>query len=78
MPHDAELLPSTGAPSTARSLDDWLTPEAVEADYPFLTADKLTKFRMGPDGPAFTKVGRTAVYRRGDLLDWLRANSREK
>jgi hypothetical protein len=31
---------------------------------------------MGPGGPAFTKIGRAVMYRRGDLLEWLKANSR--
>jgi hypothetical protein len=62
--------------SIPKSPDDWLTPEAVEAEYPAFTASRLTKLRMGPGGPAFTKIGRAVMYRRGDLLEWLKANSR--
>jgi hypothetical protein len=64
------------APAAPKGPDDWLTPEQVEADYPAFTANRLTKLRMGPGGPAFTKVGRGVMYRRGDLLEWLKENSR--
>jgi hypothetical protein len=72
----ATLTPPAPAASLTKSLDDWLTPETVEADFPAFTVNRLTKLRMGPDGPAFTKIGRAVMYRRGDLLDWLKANSR--
>jgi hypothetical protein len=57
------------------SPDDWLVPEAVETEYPAFTRSRLTKLRMGHSGPAFTKIGRGVMYRRGDLLEWLKANS---
>ena len=80
MPNAATLLSDIAPPPAAtlvsKSLDDWMVPEAVEAEFPALTANRLTKLRMGPDGPAFTKIGRAVMYRRGDLLDWLKANSR--
>jgi hypothetical protein len=78
MPDTAAAALTVPAPafSVAKSPDDWLTPEAVEADYPAFTASRLTKLRMGPGGPAFTKIGRAVMYRRGDLLEWLKANSR--
>ena len=78
MPDTAAAALAVPAPAfpAPKIPDDWLTPEQVEADYPAFTANRLTKLRMSPDGPAFTKVGRGVMYRRGDLLEWLKANSR--
>jgi hypothetical protein len=78
MPDTAAAALAVPAPPfpVAKSPDDWLTPEAVEGEYPAFTTGRLTKLRMGPNGPAFTKIFRAVMYRRGDLLEWLKANSR--
>lgn len=47
-------------------------PEA--AHYVGLSESKLSKLRMGPDGPAFHKIGRAVIYDRTDLDVWLSAH----
>ena len=52
MPNTATLLSEPAPPPAAtpisKSVDDWMVPEAVEAEFRALTANRLTKLRMGP------------------------------
>jgi hypothetical protein len=46
------------------------------AEYLRISASKLNKLRMSPDGPNFFKVGSTVIYTQGDLDQWLAAHRR--
>ena len=52
-----------------------LKPKAAAA-YVKWSESRLAKSRIWGDGPAFSKLGRTVVYRKADLDGWLLANRR--
>lgn len=55
-------------------------PEAMRPDgaagYLSLSTQRLAKLRLYGGGPAFIKVGRSVLYRREDLDNWLSSLSR--
>lgn len=53
---------------------EWMRVDAA-ARYIGLSKSMLDKMRMGDTGPAFTKLGRTVVYRRADLERWIGSRS---
>lgn len=52
-----------------------MRPEAA-ATFLALTPQRLAKMRLQGDGPKYCKVGRSILYRPGDLEIWLSAHSR--
>jgi hypothetical protein len=52
-----------------------LRPEQA-AQYLALSAQRLARLRLDGGGPVFTKAGRSILYLRADLDNWLRANRR--
>lgn len=51
-------------------MPDYLkTPEAAE--YTRLSVPTLERKRLVGDGPPFVKAGKSVIYRRSDLDDWL-------
>jgi hypothetical protein len=44
---------------------------AAAADFTGLAIATLAKLRCIGGGPAYLKLGRRVIYRRGDLADWL-------
>lgn len=46
------------------------------AGYLSLTTQRLAKMRLHGGGPAFIKAGRSILYRREDLDNWLASLSR--
>jgi hypothetical protein len=50
-----------------------LRPEQA-AQYLALSVQRLARLRLDGGGPIFTKAGRSILYLRSDLDNWLRAN----
>jgi predicted DNA-binding transcriptional regulator AlpA len=46
------------------------------AEYTALSKSRLDKLRMGDEGPAFFKIGRTVLYSTDDLAAWLTGRRR--
>lgn len=46
------------------------------ADYLGISESTLAKWRVSGTGPVFGKLGRTVIYRRSDLDDWVQENIR--
>ena len=53
-----------------------MRPDAAAA-FLSLTTQRLAKMRLQGDGPIFCKVGRSILYRRPDLEEWLASHSRQ-
>lgn len=54
---------------------DCLLTEVHAADVLSLSVRTLQAWRMNGVGPSFVRAGRAIRYRKGDLADWVRANT---
>lgn len=52
---------------------EWLKPSEVAAEFPFSEVH-LSQLRHHGTGPVFFRRGRTVLYRRSDVENWLEAH----
>jgi hypothetical protein len=56
---------------THLNADDAVFDAVAAANFTGLALATLAKMRSRGGGPAYLKLGRKVIYRRGDLADWL-------
>ena len=61
-------------------MDDTLSPATMRpeqaARYLSLSVQRLARLRLDGDGPIYTRAGRSILYLRADLDEWLCAHRR--
>jgi predicted DNA-binding transcriptional regulator AlpA len=66
----------TIAEATIQPVQACLLNEKQVADYLSLSVASLRRWRLFRTGPKFVKIGSLVRYRRGDLDDWLKSQTR--
>lgn len=59
---------------TRKITTEYLRPNQVQTDYPFLSAAGLATMRYLKTGPPYFKLSRKVLYRRSDIEKWLTAH----
>jgi predicted DNA-binding transcriptional regulator AlpA len=66
-----------GGAAAPQADPDRLLDEAETCKLTGLSARTLQRMRLDGSGPRFAKLGRRILYRRGDVLAWVTANTHD-